>query len=52
MKAKQVSRIARSPARIRRRKVRGVRRRLKQGRYDIDTRLAVVLDKILEDLIP
>jgi hypothetical protein len=32
-------------------KVSAVRRQLRQGKYDIDSRLAAVIDRILEDLI-
>jgi len=32
-------------------KVLAVRRQLREGKYDIDSRLAAVLDRILEDLI-
>ena len=50
MKTKQGSRIDEGPARIRGKRVRAVRRQLKQGRYDIDSRLAVILGRMLEDL--
>ncbi len=50
MKAKQASRIDELPARIRRARVVAVRRQLKQGRYDTDSRLILILDRILEDL--
>jgi hypothetical protein len=40
-----------SRARIRRRKVLAVRHRIEQGSYDIDALLAIVFDKVLEDLI-
>jgi hypothetical protein len=30
--------------------VAAIRRQLKQGKYDTDSRLAVILDRILEDL--
>lgn len=32
-------------------KVLAVRRQLREGKYDIDSRLAAVFDRILEDLI-
>jgi len=32
-------------------KVSAVRRQLREGNYDIDSRLAAILDRILEDLI-
>jgi hypothetical protein len=50
MKTKQASRIDELPARIRHRRVLAVRRQLRQGRYDTDSRLAVTLDRVLEDL--
>ena len=39
-----------SPAKIRWRKVRAVRRQLARGRYDITIRLAAIFDRVLEDL--
>jgi hypothetical protein len=39
------------PARRRRSKVLAVRRQLKRGKYDTASRLAAILDRILEDLI-
>ena len=50
MKAKKASRIEVWPERMRRKRVWVVRRQLKQGRYDIDSRLAAVLDRVLEDV--
>ncbi len=50
MKAKQASRIDELPARMRRRRVLAVRRQIRQGRYDTGSRLAVILDRILEAL--
>ena len=38
------------PTRIRRRKVQALRRQLKEGKYDIDSRLGAILDRILENL--
>lgn len=35
----------------RNRKVQAIRRRLGQGRYDIDSRLSAILDKLLDDLL-
>ena len=51
MKVKQVLKTDELPARLRRRRVLAVRRQLKHGKYDLDSRLAAVLDRILEDLI-
>jgi hypothetical protein len=50
MKAKKPSRIDVLPERMRRKRVWVVRRQLQQGRYDIDSRLAAVLDRVLEDV--
>jgi hypothetical protein len=52
MRVKPASRTSESPARIRHRKVSAVRRQLRQGRYDINSRLTAILDHVLEDLIP
>jgi|GEM_PF-6110422 len=35
----------------RNRKVQAIRKRLKLGRYDIDSRLSAILDKLLDDLL-
>jgi hypothetical protein len=40
-----------SRAGVRRRKVQTVRRQIKQGSYDVEIRLASILDKIFDDLI-
>jgi len=37
--------------RLSRTRVRTIRRQLKQGRYDIDSRIAAMLDRLLADLI-
>jgi hypothetical protein len=50
MKTKQTSRIHESPAKIRHKKVVAVRRQLRQEKYDIDSRLPAILDRVLEDL--
>ena len=50
MKAKKASRIEVLPERTRRKRVWAVRRQLKQGRYDVDSRLAAVLDRVLEEV--
>jgi len=50
MKVKKASRIEGLPERSRRKRVWAVRRQLKQGRYDIDSRLAAVLDRVFEDV--
>ncbi len=50
MKAKKASRIEVLPDRMRRKRVWAVRRQLKQGRYDINSRLAAVLDRVLEEV--
>jgi hypothetical protein len=50
MKAKKASRIEVLPERTRRKRVWVVRRQLKQGRYDVDSRLAAVLNRVLEDV--
>jgi hypothetical protein len=50
MKAKKALRMETLPDRARRKRVWAVRRQLKQGRYDIDFRLAAVLDRVFEDV--
>lgn len=50
MKAKKTLRIEALPGRTRRKRVWAVRRQLRQGRYDIDSRLAAVLDRVFEDV--
>ena len=50
MKAKRAPRIEVLPDRSRRKRVWAVRRQLKQGRYDIDSRLAAVLNRVSEDV--
>ena len=50
MKTKKASRIEMLPDRSRRKRVWAVRRQLKQGRYDINFRLAAVLDRVFEDV--
>jgi hypothetical protein len=50
MKTKKASRIETAPDRSRRKRVWVVRRQLKQGRYDIDSRLAAVFDRVFEDV--
>ncbi len=50
MKTKKALRIETLPDRTRRKRVWAVRRQLKQGRYDIDSRLAAVLDRVFEDV--
>jgi hypothetical protein len=47
---KQIGKIAELAARTRRRKVQAVRRQLKRGKYDTNSRLTAILDRILEDL--
>ena len=42
---------AEAAQRIRERKVRRIRRRLGEGRYDLAKRLDAVADKLLEDLL-
>jgi hypothetical protein len=44
---------SKSPARrqIRRKKIVDIRRQLARGKYDVNKRLNVVLDRILEDII-
>ncbi len=32
-------------------KVQAVRRQIRQGKYDIDSRLAAIIDRIIEDLV-
>jgi hypothetical protein len=51
MKAKKASRIEVLSDRSRRKRVWAVRRQLKQGRYDIDSRLAAVLGRVFEDVV-
>ena len=50
MKAKQGSKIDEVSVPVRRRKVSTVRRQLRQGKYDTNSRMAAILDKVLEDL--
>jgi hypothetical protein len=50
MKVKKASKIETLPDRTRQRRVWAVRRQLKQGRYDINSRLAAVLDRVFEDV--
>lgn len=47
---KALVRIETLPARSRRKRVGAVRRQLRQGRYDIDSRLAAVFDRVFEDV--
>ncbi|MCL5280951.1 MAG: hypothetical protein M1376_13715 [Planctomycetes bacterium] len=50
MKTKKASRMDVLPERIRRKRVWAVRRQLRQGRYDVASRLAAILDRVLEDV--
>lgn len=50
MKARKAPRIEVVPDRSRRKRVWAVRRQLKRGRYDINSRLAAVFDRVFEDV--
>lgn len=39
------------PPRYRRKKILAIRQQLREGKYDIDRRLNVVLDRLLEELV-
>lgn len=39
-----------SKGKVRRRKIQALRRRIKEGTYDLDWRLATILDKMVEDI--
>lgn len=47
----RISVLRQSAAKLRRRKVKALRRQIKEGSYDVDWRLATILDKMVEDLV-
>jgi anti-sigma28 factor (negative regulator of flagellin synthesis) len=46
-----MKRIGSPSSEMRKEKVRGIRRQLAEGKYDIDKRLNIAFDKLFEDLI-